>query len=123
MTLIGNLDIDGGGSIKEHVDSEDIITALFHIGEPKNGGNTLYYNGIKKENKGNLVQSIEFQHGRLQIGFFNEIVHGGDSWEGRRGGINLNLKKNVLSFFEKEECQKYYNRYANDGWPTGYIAI
>ena len=123
MTLLGNLK-DNEGSIHPHVDSEDVITALFHVGSPSVGGNTLYYDGTSKNSKGNIVHSIYFEHGRLQIGFYDKIVHSAEPWEGVRGGINLNLKRNVLSFFQKEKCRKYYNQYASAGWPSSaYVAV
>ena len=96
MTLLGNL---SGSSISPHKDEEDVITALFHVGKPKSGGETLYYAGKNKKQPGKVVHTISFQHGRLQIGFFDDTVHAAAPWEGVRGGINFNLKKNVLNFF------------------------
>jgi len=70
------------------------------------------------------MYSTKFRHGRLQIGFFDNILHSGDKWEGYRGGINFNLKKNVLKFFQDPNLAQYYYKYENDGFPTNnYVAI
>ena len=124
MTLLGNLSGEAKSSISPHKDEEDIVTALFHVGKPKSGGETLYYSGENKKKAGKVVHSIEFQHGRLQIGFFDDTVHAAAPWEGVRGGINFNLKKNVLKFFENKHLRKYYDQYASAGFPkNNFIAI
>ena len=122
MSLLGNLN-DEVGDIEPHTDNDDIITALFHVGNPSSGGGTSYYSGLSKKDKGNTYINVPFQHGRLQIGFFNNIVHSGDTWTGVRGGINLNLKKSVLEFFSKPNLNRYYVNYRNAGFPIDYIGI
>ena len=121
MTLLGNLSGDANCSISPHKDEEDVITALFHVGKPRAGGETLYYAGRNKKNPGKVVHSVEFQHGRLQIGFFDDTVHAAAPWQGLRGGINLNLKKNVLKFFQDKDLMKYYDQYALAGFPKKKI--
>lgn len=124
MTFLGNLNRDCTSMIDVHKDDEDIITALFHLGKPKSGGNTNFYSGDSKEDPGKLIYTTEFQHGRLQIGFFDNVLHSASGWEGYRGGINLNLKKNVLKFFNDPTLSKFYNKYESDGFPSSnYIAI
>jgi len=124
MTFLGNLNDQSTSMIDMHKDEADVITALFHLGEPKCGGNTNYYSGSTKDDPGKLVYSTKFRHGRLQIGFFDNVLHSGDKWEGYRGGINFNLKKNVLKFFQDPNLAKYYYKYENDGFPTNnYVAI
>ena len=124
MTFLGPLSNNQKRSISCHKDEEDVITALFHVGKPTQGGNTNFYSGDSKKTVGHLTKSIPFQHGRLQIGFFDDVVHSADEWEGNRGGINFNLKKNMLKFFSDDELSKFYYQYENDGMPTtNYVAI
>lgn len=124
MTMLGNLKYEVNSEIKAHIDEEDIVTALFHIGEPKSGGSTLYFDGVSSKNKGKIQHVVPFQHGRLQVGFFNETVHAAGEWEGIRGGINLNLKRNVLRFFQNKELSKYYDQYKRAGFPSdNFVAI
>ena len=44
MGIIGNLN-ENGDHVSEHMDKEDLVTALFHVGDPSNGGETKYYTG------------------------------------------------------------------------------
>lgn len=119
MTLLGKCSFEKGASISPHRDEEDIITALFHLGKPTSGGATIYYSGVDKKDPGKLIHTVPFEHGRLQIGFYNETVHAAGDWEGIRGGINLNLKRNVLNFFRNKDLKKYYKQYENAGFPKG----
>ena len=122
MTLLGNLK-DQNDNRHIHTDDDDIITGLFHIGEPTDGGSTFYYSGLKDNSPGDVQFEMPFQHGRLQIGFFNETLHAAGEWIGLRGGINLNIKKKVLSFFLDETKRAYYDQYKNNGFPNEFIAI
>ena len=92
MNLIGNLN-ENGDYASKHTDKEDFVTALFHIGDPSNGGETKYYTGLTSKSSGHLAKEISYQHGRLTIGRFDKIPHCGESWSGIRGRINFNLKK------------------------------
>ena len=98
MTILGNGSIDGEG-IPCHLDEKDIISVVLHLGEVKYGGFTKYYNGSSIKNKGELKKSIPFQHGRIQIGFFNQIIHEVSSWKGQGTAINFNLKRDVFFSF------------------------
>jgi len=122
MSLLGNLN-DEVGNIEQHTNNDDIITALFHVGNPISRGGTSYYSGLSKKDKGNTFINVPFQHGHLQIGFFDNIVHSGDAWTGVRGEINLNLKKSVLEFFLNPKLNQYYCNYKNAGFLVGYIAM
>ena len=74
---------------------------------------------MDKKDPGKLIYTVPFQHGRLKIDFYNETVHATGNWEGIRGGINLNLKRNVLNFFRNKDLMKYYKQYENAGFPKG----
>ena len=45
MGIIGNLN-ESGDYVSKHMDKKDLITALFHVGDPSNGGETNYYNSL-----------------------------------------------------------------------------
>ena len=40
--IIRNLNEDGD-DVSKHIDKEDLVTALFHVGDPSNSGETKYY--------------------------------------------------------------------------------
>jgi len=123
MTCLGYLKEEKDVRIEPHLDEEDVITALFHVGKPTLGGNTQYYSGSSKDDIGKMVYSVPFEHGRLQIGYFNNIVHEASSWNGLRGGINFNLKNNVLDFFEDRKNRLHYEKFERDGFPKNYACI
>ena len=76
MALIGNFTTNGN-LVSKHVDRDDFITVLFHIGEPLHSGGTNYYTGLTSDKYGTLAKYIPCKHGRLTIGCFNKIIHRG----------------------------------------------
>ena len=50
---------------------------------------------MKSEAYQTLVKYIQCQHGRLTIDCLDKIIHSCEAWEGSRGCINSNLKKNA----------------------------
>jgi hypothetical protein len=122
MTVLGKCEYKEGACIKAHTDELDIITALFHVGKPESGGGTLYYSGSSTKKMGELIHNIAFEHGRLQIGFFDTTLHAAEAWVGIRGGINFNIKKNVLKFFQNKTLKRYYLQYKNAGFPENFVA-
>ena len=87
------------GATPLHFDERDIISCVFHLGKLTSGGSTSYYSGSSPMDPGRKIYHVPFNHGTLQIGFFNKILHGVDEWEGQRCGIQLNIKKDVLTHF------------------------
>ena len=98
MAVVGNLSTHGD-LVSKHIDKNDFITVLFHIGKPLQGGGTNYYTGLTSDENGTSAKHIPCQYGRLTIGCFDKIIHSGEAWEGSRGYINFNLKKKFISFF------------------------
>ena len=117
MGIIGNLNSENN-EVSKHVDKEDYITVLFHIGFPTKGGETNYYSGLTSKNFGKLEQQIKCEHGRITIGRFDKIVHSAESWVGQRGCINFNLKKKVLEHFLKHGT-KFYSQFEINNFPSG----
>ena len=67
------------------------------------------------------IYTIPFKHGRIQIGFFDEIIHGSDKWEkGNRGVIDFSLKKKMLNNFQ-DYGMYYYSQYIANGYPSGHF--
>ena len=117
MGVIGNLN-ENGDYVSKHMDKEDLITALFHVGNPTKGGGTKYYTGLTSDLFGYLAKEIPCEHGRLTIGSFDKILHCGESWNGICGCINFNVKKKVLEHFLKYG-DKYYNQFESNKFPSG----
>ena len=105
MSIIGNLN-ENGDYVSKHMDKEDFVTALFHVGDPSNGGETKYYTGLTSKSFGHLAKEISCQHGQLTIGYLNKILHSRGSWSEIRGCINFYLKKKVI-----EQFLRYGNKY------------
>ena len=78
MAVIGNLSTDGD-LVSKHIDKDDLITVLFHIGQSFYGGRTNYYTGLANDEYGTLTIYIPCQHGRLTIGCFDKITHSGEA--------------------------------------------
>ena len=99
MSIIGNLN-ENGDYISKHMDKEGFVTALVHVGDPSNGGETKFYTGLSGKSLGHLAKEISYEHGRLTIGYFDKILHCGKSWSGIHGCINFNVKKSNGTFLE-----------------------
>ena len=69
-----------------------------------------------RKNMGGRVYQFPIKHGTLQIGFFNYVLHGVETWEGQYGGIQMNIKKDVLQYFIKYGT-KHYDKYHVTGYP------
>ena len=48
MAVVGNLSTHGN-LVSKHVDKDDFITVLFHIGKPLHGGGTNYYTNLTSD--------------------------------------------------------------------------
>ena len=94
MAVIGNL-ITNDSLVSKHIDKDDFIIVLFHIGQPLYGGRTIYYTVLTSDEYEILTNHIPCHHGRLTIGCFDKMIHSDEAWEGSHGCINFNLKKNA----------------------------
>eukprot|EP01047_Picozoa_sp_COSAG01_P045682 COSAG01_NODE_4229_length_5223_cov_118.477752_2_plen_188_part_00 len=104
MTLVGDLR-DGENHI--HVDNNDLCSLIVMFGSGISGGNTLYYDGHKAKQPGNLVHSEPFLHGKFQVGPFESKVHAGEHWTGRRGIISFYVNEAMFKHFQKYGTAKY----------------
>ena len=119
MSVFGTLN-KNDGQMPLHFDERDLISCVFHLGDVTEGGSTLYFNGNSNHDPGEQVYNVPFRHGTLQIGFFNQVLHGVQCWEGQRCGIQMNIKKDLLQHFIKHRT-KHYNKYRITGYPQGPI--
>ena len=62
MGIIGNLN-ENGDCVSKHMDKEDLVTVLFHIGDPSNGGEAKYYTGLTSKSFGHLAKEISWKYG------------------------------------------------------------
>jgi len=92
MSVFGTISKEDG-QMPLHFDERDIISCVFHLGKVKSGGSTSYYSGSSPDKPGCRIHQVPFKHGTLQIGFFNQVLHGVDEWDGQRCGIQVNIKK------------------------------
>ena len=87
MAVIGNLSTNGD-LVSKHIDRDDFITVIFHIGQPLYGGGTKCYTSLSSDEYGTLTKHVPCQHRRLTIECFDKIIYRGEAWEGSRGCIN-----------------------------------
>ena len=83
MTVMGSSNLTNNG-VPLHFDEGDLISVIFHVGRPHSGGYTSYFNGTKKNAPQKKVFSIPCRHGRIQIGFFQNVLHSAEYWTGPR---------------------------------------
>ena len=78
-----------------HLDDNDYDTSFLSFGTDSIvGGETLYYNGTSEDAIGSQILSVPYQHGRLQIVFYDKRYNGTNHWiNGKRGVINLSIKR------------------------------
>ena len=108
MIVIGDSRYSGHCNV--HFDNKDMIACILTIGNPLSGGSTNYFNGLSPSDKGNLICKVPFQHGRLQICLFGEILHSVSNWYGRRVTINFNVKEDIYQFFKSKANTIAYNQ-------------
>ena len=120
MIVIG--EINKNTDMKLHMDKDDAISCILHLGKVSSGGSTNYYDGLKAGSNipscmnGKLVHSVPFEHGRLQIGMFKDIVHGIDYWKGTRITIDFNTKLSILNHYSL-----FHNQYMDQFKVAGYL--
>ena len=104
--------------IPTHIDEDDVVNAILTLGDISNGeGSTVYYDGITSKETGNEYVSIPFKHGRLQIGFFDQVYHGVTPWKGDRVSLSFSLQRKLQNHFVKFGSQ-YYDQFVKNGYPS-----
>ena len=103
MIMVGSFNSDCS-RIPIHVDGDNFITALLSVGGSSEikGGSTFYVEkDMWKENKPyNISTKIPFRNSDVQIGCFDNVLHGTNSWNDcMRGVINFSMQKKLLNHF------------------------
>ena len=118
VAAVGDLQ---NGHNHKHVDSNDIISLIIQVGKGVTGGKTTYYDGSnvnKNDVEGpceKIAHQVPFMHGTYQIGPFENVVHEGEPWKGKRGGISFYLNAGIMEHFKTYGQQPY-----DDGKDTMY---
>ena len=73
---------------------------------------------MQKNDIGNELYSMQFQHGRIQVGFYQNVIHSVKPWVGTRCLIYFNLKEKVLEHFVKHDM-KYYDNFMKMEYSNG----
>jgi len=100
-----------------HIDEDDIFTAVLHLGDVQEGGTTQFYDGFTPNDPGNMVHEEPFEHGKVQIGYFDKIFHGVSNWKGKRYGLNFIMKKSVFEHFD-QYGDVFYSQLVNRQYKT-----
>ena len=120
-TFITQMGFVGGtgdsGEIPKHKDKQDLRSAIITLGDESIvGGHKMYFNDLICRKSSNITHTTYFQHGQVQIGFFNDVYHAATPLTNiSRITINLNLKVNVQKNFITRGHDKY-ETYKNTGY-------
>ena len=122
MIMVGSFNSDCG-RIPIHVDGDDFITALLSVGGSSKiqGGSTFYVEkDMWKDNKlFKISTKIPFRNGNVQIGCFDNVLHGTNGWNDcMRGVINFSMQKKLLNHFHMYGTKPYCS-YVSAGYPSG----
>ena len=99
MSLNGDMG-DSDEGIQNHVDDQDYVNLVLHLGTCTSGGCTIFCKYLPNRDKPRKIFEVPFEHGTFQISRFSHILHGTDKWKGVRCSLNFGLKKKVLNFFK-----------------------
>jgi hypothetical protein len=115
---------DNSGSIPVHIENDDHVNAILTLGDiAVGGGSTVYYDGTNRKDVGKEYLNIPFEHGRLQIGYFDHVYHGVSCWKGDRVTVSLSLQRKILKHFVLYGS-KYYDQFKEKGYPSkDFIAL
>ena len=67
LVIVGDF-VQHQNEIVSRLDEDDIISCIITLGEPRYGGEIMYYNGVTQVTSSDIEIKIPFQQCRLQIG-------------------------------------------------------
>ena len=120
MVLVGENNLSS--EMPLHLDKDDLLSCILTLGDVESGGATQYYSGKKIDKNNKLLHQVDFHHGQIQIGRYDEIIHGVQSWIGTRLTINFNIKIPLINHFENEGTS-FYNKYVSSGYKDSLIVL
>ena len=107
---------DSSGIILTHIDEDDHVNAIITLGDISIGGrSTVYYDRINSKEMVNEYFSIPFEHGRLHIGFFDQVYHGFTMWKGDIVTLSFSLQRKILNHFV-QFGSRYYDQFVAHGY-------
>ena len=95
-----------------HKDSTKKISVIITVVNYISGGDTVFYDRVKKSYLGNRSHILKHLHGRMIFGTFEKVYHEGTLWSGYRAVISFILTKQIFLHFFCHGDQ-FYNRYIN----------
>ena len=122
MSVVGCMDPESStyNESNAHVDEGDVFTAILNLCFPTVGGNTIFYDsyptkklGLDKTNP-KIIHQFQFKHGHVHMGSFHSLVHAVQKCKGPRGSVILNLKSDVVDFFQTDNAHFYYQYQHNE---------
>ena len=100
MAVIGNLEINENRNKNynhAHKDKSNVCSIFLHIGYKVIGGETQYFDSSGEH----VVHTEIFEHGKFQVGPFDQITHGANHWtEGSQGIILLYTNREIYEHIE-----------------------
>ena len=119
MSLNGDMQSNKNG-IGRHVDANDSFNLIVHVGDCKDGGATLYFNG---KDGNNVCKKINFVNGNIQIGQYSHVYHGTEAWVGKRCSIAFSVKHTILDYFRSYGRSLYEKYIVADNYKCPNICI
>ena len=118
LSLNGDYFSQRSAGISAHVDNNDIVSCVVHIGSCNHGG-TVYFEDFE----GEISRTIKFEHGGFQIGDFSSVCHGTEPWYGNRVSLTFSVKKNIVKFFETYGCHQYDKLIVSNNYRCDNVSI
>ena len=76
-----------------HKDVKYLVSVIIKLGKDIIGGDTVFYDGVKSCDFGNIANILKNSHGRMVYGPFEKVFREGTLWSGYRYVISFILKK------------------------------
>ena len=81
-----------------------MVYVIITVGKDISGGDTVFYDGVKKSELGSRAYILKYLHGIMIFGPFEKVFHEGTLWSGYRAVVSFILTKQIyLHFF----CHRY----------------
>ena len=115
MAIIGNLKINKNKEKNHnhpHKDRNDMCSIFLQLGINVIGGETLYFDHSGE----NIVHKEQFEHGKFQVGPFDQSIHGANYWtEGCRGVISLYTNRLIYDHLDTFDTDVFDRWNVNSG--------
>ena len=82
-----------------HKDIKDLVSVIITLGENISGGDTVFYDGVKKSDLGSRAHALKHLYGRMIFGPLVFFYHEGTLLSGYRAIISFILTKQIFLHF------------------------